>query len=248
MSQPAVIVRNWRQARPEAGHDSAIIWAMLRRRSGGSLEPWACLEHLSGFVLHTVQGGMSSNLHQHDKVEQFYFVVSGRGEALIGERRYAVRAGSAAYLPPAVPHQFFADPQVDRVEHLVVSCPVERQGSPARVVSWREVVPRTGDHGDAVIWPLLESMDEAEPQTPQPCLLGFHYLTQQGLVRGKASDRHQHDDKEQVYYVVEGRGAVIAGEAYRPIGEGDAVYLPRGLPHQILNEAYDGWLTYLIVS
>ena len=29
---------------------------------------------------------------------------------------------------------------------------------------------------EAAIWPLLESVDEPEPQTEQPCLLGFHYL------------------------------------------------------------------------
>ena len=248
MSEASVIVRNWRDSSPKAGHDSAIIWSMLRRRSDDSDLPWACLEHLSSFVLHTVQGGMSSNLHQHDAQEQFYYVVSGSGEALIGEVRYPMRAGSIAYLPPSVPHQFFANPQEDRVEHLVVSCPVERQGSAARVVNWREVVPKTGDHGDAVIWHLLESVDESEPETDQPCLLGFHYVTQQALVLGKASDRHQHDDKEQVYYVAEGQGALIAGDDLYSIREGDAVYLPMGVPHQILNQAYDGWLTYLIVS
>lgn len=248
MSEAQVVVRNWRDAQPKAGHDSAIIWSMLGRRSDESGPAWACMEHLNGFVLHTVQGGMSSNLHQHDKQEQFYYVVSGRGEALIGDRRYPVQAGSVAYLPPAVPHQFFAAEGEDRVEHLVVSCPVEREGSEARVVNWRDAIPTAGAHGDAVIWHLLESVDETEPDTDQPCLLGFHYVTQQALVRGKASDRHVHDDKEQVYYVAEGHGLLVAGEDLHPIREGDAVYLPVGVPHQILNPEYDGWLTYLIVS
>lgn len=248
MSEAKVVVRNWRDPDPYVGHESAIIWALLGRRSEENDAPHACMEHIGGFVKHTLQGGHHSNCHQHDNQEQFYYVLAGSGEALIGEDRYPVRAGSAAYLPPGLPHQFSADPQDGWVEHLVVSCKVERQGCEPRVVNWREVVPTAGAHGGAVIWHLLESVDETEPSTDQPCLLGFHYLTQQALVRGKASDRHQHDDKEQVYYVLEGHGTMIANDEVHGISEGDTVYLPRGVPHQIINEAYDGWLSYLIVS
>ena len=248
MSESGVIVRNWRDSSPHAGHESAIIWQMLRGRNPDSSAPHECMEHLTSFVKHTLQGGKNSNCHHHDEAEQFYYVLAGSGEALIGERRYPVRAGSAAYLPPKLPHQFFASPGDGWVEHLVVTCPVQRHGSQPRVVNWWEVTPLAGAHGDAVIWPLLESVDETEPDTEQPCLLGFHYLTRQGLIRGKASDRHQHDDKEQVYYVLEGRGTMVAGDAVYGISEGDAVYLPKGTTHQILNDDYDGWLSYLIVS
>ena len=248
MSGSSVIVRNWRDPRPYVGHDSAIIWPMLSGREPESCAPDECMEHLVSFVKHTLQGGSSSNLHDHDEAEQFYYVLTGSGEALIGDQRYPLRAGSAAYLPPKLPHQFFASPGDCWVEHLVVTCPVERHGSRPRVVNWWEVTPLAGAHGDAVIWPLLESVDETEPDTEQPCLLGFHYLTRQGLIRGKASDRHQHDDKEQVYYVLEGRGTMVAGDAVYGISEGDAVYLPKGTTHQILNDDYDGWLSYLIVS
>jgi mannose-6-phosphate isomerase-like protein (cupin superfamily) len=249
MSEPTVVVRNWREPDPHVGHESAIIWSIFRQRNAEKSAPHSCLEHLTGLVKHALQGGQNSNLHQHDQVEQFYYVLKGSGEVLIGEERFPVCAGSAAYLPPAVPHQFFAAPEEGWVEHLVVSCPVKREGSSsARVVNWREVQPETGNHGAAVGWPLLEAVDEPEPVTGQPCLLGFYYLTRQGLVRGKAADRHTHDDKEQVYYVTEGWGTMIAGDEIYRIGEGDVVYLPREVPHQILNEDCDGWLSYLIIS
>lgn len=248
MNEPRVVVRNWRDPDPHVGHESAIIWSVLQRRSAENSASHACLEHISGLVKHALQGGQNSNCHQHDEVEQFYYVLSGSGEVLIGDQRYPVRAGSAAYLPPGLPHQFFADPQAGWVEHLVVSCPVERSGSEPRVVNWREVKPGAGVHGAAVVWPLLESVDESEPGTEQPCLLGFYYLTRQALVRGKAADRHQHDDKEQVYYILEGRGTMIAGDEIYHIAEGDTVYLPPTCPHQILNEEYDGWLSFLIIS
>lgn len=248
MSEPVVVVRNWRDADPQVGHESAIIFSMLQRRSENNPAPHACLEHLSGFVKHALQGGQNSNCHQHDNQEQFYYVLAGSGEALIGDQRYPVRAGSAAYLPPGLPHQFFADPKEGWVEHLVVSCPVQRQGSEPRVVNWREATPAAGAHGAAVIWHLFESVDETEPDTEQPCLLGFHYLARQALARGKASDRHQHDDKEQVYFVTEGYGLMIAGDEVYRLAEGDTVYLPCSVPHQIINVDCDGWLSYLIVS
>jgi mannose-6-phosphate isomerase-like protein (cupin superfamily) len=248
MSEGSVVVRNWRASAPKAGHESAIIWTILRGASAEGGPDYACMEHISGFVKHTLQGGKTSNCHQHDDAEQFYYVLAGAGEALIGDQRYPVRAGSAVYLPPGLPHQFFAAPGDGWVEHLVVSCPVTRQDGQPRVVNWWEVTPAAGAHGGAVIWPLLESVDETEPQTEQPCLLGFHYLTQQGLVRGQASDRHQHDDKEQVYYILEGQGTMVADDQIYRISEGDGVYLPKGVPHQILNVDHDGWLTYLIVS
>lgn len=248
MTEPTVIIRNWRDPDPHVGHESAIIWSMLTRRRNDNPAPHACLEHLTGFVKHALQGGQSSNCHEHENMEQFYYVLAGSGEALIGEQRYPVRRGSVAYLPPGLPHQFFAAPGEGWVEHLVVSCAVDRGDGSPRVVNWREVTPAAGQHGGAVIWPLLEAMSETEPQTDQPCLRGFHYVTRQGLVRGKASDRHQHDDKEQVYYIIEGHGTMLAGDAVYRVCEGDAVYLPQGVPHQIVNEACDGWLAYLIVS
>ena len=91
-------------------------------------------------------------------------------------------------------------------------------------------------------------MAEEEPTTDQPCLLSFYYLARQALVRGKASDSHAHDDKEQVYYILEGNGLVLADGDVHRIGEGDTIYLPRGIVHQIINDDYDGWLTYLVVS
>ena len=57
-----------------------------------------------------------------------------------------------------------------------------------------------------------------------------------------------HHDKEQVYYILEGNGLVIADGNVHSIGEGDTIYLPRGVKHQIINHDYDGWLTYLVIS
>ena len=79
-------------------------------------------------------------------------------------------------------------------------------------------------------------------------MLGMYYIARQALVRGKAADLHNHDDKEQVYYILEGWGTMIAGDEVLQVAEGDTVYLPRNVFHQIINEDYDGWLSYLVIS
>ena len=50
-----------------------LLETLVRRRSDDGDVPWSCMEHLNGCVLHTVQGGMGSNLHQHDDKEQVYY-------------------------------------------------------------------------------------------------------------------------------------------------------------------------------
>lgn len=248
MPEFRALKRNWRDADPHVGHDSAVIWTVFDSRRDDDPAPHACLEHVRNITRHAVQGGMASNLHEHANVEQYYYVLAGRGKVLIGDETFDVRAGSVAYLPPGVPHQLLAASGDDWIEHLVVSCRVEPRRTPARVVNWREVKPSAGAHRAAVIWYLLERLAAEEPATDLPCLLGFHYLTRQALVRGKASDRHQHDDKEQLYYVLEGRGKMTAGDELLHLAEGDVVYLPKSVPHQIFNEDWDGWLAYLIIS
>jgi mannose-6-phosphate isomerase-like protein (cupin superfamily) len=248
MSQLPPVIRNWRETDPYVSHENAIIWAILTARDDDNKHPTACLEHISGFARHSVQGGKESDYHQHEDAEQFYYVLSGRGDVLIGDTRHPVRPGSVTYFPPKTPHQFFNTEEDEWCEHLIITCSVKREGSQQRVLNWRDVKPTAGQHGAAVTWHLLESVDEKETSTDQPCLLGFHYLAQQALTRGKASDNHKHDDKEQVYYIIEGNGTVLMdGDVYY-VSEGDAVYLPRGAWHQIINEDYDGWFTYLVIS
>jgi|AP95_1055475.scaffolds.fasta_scaffold26598_3 quercetin dioxygenase-like cupin family protein len=248
MPEPRAIIRNWRDVDPYVGHESAVIWAILGRQNEDSQDPHDCMQHLSGFARHSLQGHKNSDHHQHEGAEQYYYILSGGGEVLIGDQRHPVSEGSITYFPPGVPHQFFAENEEEGVEHLIITCPVEREGSKPRVLNWRDATPTAGVHGAAVTWLLLESMAEEEPTTDQPCLLGFYYLARQALVRGKASDSHQHDDKEQVYYILEGQGLVLTDGDVHRIGEGDTIYLPRGVVHQIINDDYDGWLSYLVVS
>ena len=130
---------------------------------------------------------------------------------------------------------------------LFISRPVAHNYIAPRVTNWRDATPTAGDYGAAVNWALLEPLDAAEPATDQPCLPGFQQLARQALVRGKATEVRTCAE-ERVYYVIEGRGVLMAGHDVQRIGEGDTIYVPAGLVHQLANDDCDGWLSYLVVS
>ena len=253
MDSPRAVVRNWRDSECYQGHDNAIVWPVLSRapETGPAPSPFHCLTHMGGLAGHSLQAGKNTNFHAHEGQEQYYYILSGDAEVLIEDERVPVSEGSVTYFPPGVHHQLLGENASDWIQYLIISCRVaegdERQ-SQARVLNWRDATPAMGVHGSAVTWQLLERLDPDEAVTDQPCLLAFWYLARQAVSRGKSSDFHQHDDKEQVYYVLEGEGTVVAGFEAHPVREGDTVYLPRDVPHLICNDRFDGWLSYLVIS
>ncbi len=58
---------------------------------------------------------------------------------------------------------------------------------------------------------------------------------------------HVHDDEEQVYYVLRGRGTVTLGEHRRAVGPGHAVHIPLGTQHSVSNDSPTDPLEYLYV-
>ena len=253
MATPRAVVRNWRDSESYLGHDNAIIWPILSPAKEDEPSPYNCLTHVKAFAGHSLQGGKSTNYHSHEDAEQYYYILAGEMEVRIEDDRFPVREGSVTYFPPGVKHQLIGESCPDWMQYLIITCPVDLDAvdvdeSQPRILNWRDASPTLGNHGKAVTWQLLERVGEEEEATDQPCLLAFHYLARQALGRGQASDMHQHDDKEQIYYVTEGEGVVVTGAEAHRVREGDTVYLPRTVPHMVLNDACDDWLSYLVVS
>jgi mannose-6-phosphate isomerase-like protein (cupin superfamily) len=46
---------------------------------------------------------------------------------------------------------------------------------------------------------------------------------------------HSHEDHEEVYYVIQGRGKMVVGDSEYEIKTGDALYVPFGLFHTTYN-------------
>lgn len=116
-----MVIRNWRQATPTVGHETALIWSIFRGQQATDLPPEeAPLLGASGFTLHMMQGGQSGDYHEHENVEQIYYFTQGRGKMKIDDQVYDVKEGDAVHLPPKTKHQLINDGE-DWIQHLIVS-------------------------------------------------------------------------------------------------------------------------------
>ena len=60
-------------------------------------------------------------------------------------------------------------------------------------------------------------------------------LAEEVLPVGATVGRHHHKETEEIYYVLRGTGRMTVGSDVRMVGEGDAVFIPRGHTHTLEN-------------
>lgn len=59
-----------------------------------------------------------------------------------------------------------------------------------------------------------------------------------GLGRFKSGQKcapHKHDDSEEAYYILEGRGIIKIDEEKYEVSKGNAIFIPKGYTHQVMN-------------
>lgn len=71
-------------------------------------------------------------------------------------------------------------------------------------------------------------------------------LAEEVLPVGAAVGRHHHLLTEEVYYVLRGRGSMTVGTQTREVETGDAVFIPRGQTHTLVNTGVEP-MTILLV-
>jgi mannose-6-phosphate isomerase-like protein (cupin superfamily) len=73
---------------------------------------------------------------------------------------------------------------------------------------------------------------------------GFTIHRMQG---GQAGDYHDHEAQEQVYYYFKGSGQMKLDDEIFDVKEGDAVYVPPQVKHQLINNTED-WCEHLLIT
>ncbi len=117
-----------------------------------------------------------------------------------------------------------------------------------RIRNWRDQVPYVG-HETKVIWPLFtRKKPDGDGEGPESeVLLSLGSLTRH-IVQGRfTTDCHAHENKEQVYYFVSGRGKMMIDDQEYEVTAGDAVHLAPRERHQVINNTEDD-LEYLNIS
>ncbi len=236
-------IKNWREVQPNIAHMSAVHWGGLRtKEQEKDPDDRNRLARLGGFARHALQGRKTSDYHKHQNLEQVYYVLSGRGEVLFGDRRFPVEEGDAVYLPSGVHHQMFNEMNEGWLEHHVISMRVEGDGGNLLIRNWRQVPPQ-GDGAGAVRWRQLGRQGEKEVG----CLRGMAFIDCEVVQPRSHSIRRSYADLEQVYYVLENRGVLMTEGQEQEISEGDMIHLPPGVAYQIRNP-HETWLRYMIMA
>jgi mannose-6-phosphate isomerase-like protein (cupin superfamily) len=71
-------------------------------------------------------------------------------------------------------------------------------------------------------------------------------LAEEVLPVGATVGRHYHVETEEIYYVLRGSGRMTVGEESREVSAGDAVYIPRGLAHTLVNTGTEPMFILLV--
>ncbi len=64
-------------------------------------------------------------------------------------------------------------------------------------------------------------------------------LVEQTFPKGGATSLHLHEQGDELFYVVSGRGIATLGELTEEIGPGDVIFIPRNAVHRIKNLTHD---------
>ena len=241
----SIRVRNWREQAPYVGHISALVWTLYQSHDKDETSPPEInrLHGINSFVKHGLQGHQHSDHHQHDSIEQLYFILRGRGQLTIGDDKVDVRDGTAVYMPVNVPHQAFNDGD-GWMEHLIVSCPLDeiREGTPA-VRDWRDVHPVVLE-GGTVSWPLLLREGEV-PAGEGGVLQRVRGVTRYAVQGRQATVWQQLDGIELVHYVISGYGTIEDLDGgHQLVTEGSAAHVLPGVAHRFANQG-EGWFEYV---
>lgn len=71
-------------------------------------------------------------------------------------------------------------------------------------------------------------------------------LAEETLPAGHAVTPHHHRKTEEIYYILRGQGRMTVGDETREVSAGDAIFIPRGNTHTLLNTGASP-LTLLLV-
>jgi len=237
---------NWRDQQPEVAHLSAIRWPGLKHHTANPPNaPKECLrmQNLQGMVRHLLQGRKTSDHHKHNDVEQAYYIISGKGEVLVGEQRFPVVPGDAVYLPAGIHHQMFNDMHDKWLEHLVLGMKISDEGGGECVISnWSNVSPKIQENG-AVTWRQLSHQNEST----NGCFHAITAIDRETIQPGHKVQVTWSDQKERVYYVLQGKGILTADKGEQSFTDGDLLHITTQKNYTIQNTS-DTWLTYVIVT
>lgn len=188
--------------------------------------------------------------HIHHDCDVIVFHLQGRGVVGLNDERADVRPGHCRLISKGIEHFFFNDSEVE--DALVVgflvgasdlaSAGLEVRGGVSRedlemprtelteglMVHLDDVLPEIMDRGEG--WLVSDfRLPIGRTNGSSSTLFRAHFLP------GAVHKKHRHDNCEEIYYVISGRGFAGAGSDRVEVHGGHFHYIPSGVEHWLYN-------------
>lgn len=192
----------------------------------------------------------------YDREEEIDFVLQGTGTLQYGEEAHPLRANDFVYLAPGSKH-LIANNSSQALRVLIMDFKIPARialvpPSPPKIINLDEVKEETVEgHPDSVLYKLLvgprngkrDAIDEAYVVTS---------LFWMDFAPGGTNFPHHHETAEEIYFVVDGEGEMVAGsgmdgvEGRYPAKAGDAYYFRPNCTVGFYNQNKPGAKAYIL--
>jgi mannose-6-phosphate isomerase-like protein (cupin superfamily) len=106
--------------------------------------------------------------------------------------------------------------------------------------NWRDVQP-TIAHQSGIDWRLLSKATktagdiEVDVEPKYQVLKSITYVSLAKLQPRLSYEPHEHEDHEEIYFIINGTGKVKIGNEEARFRDGDVIYIPEKTTHSIVN-------------
>lgn len=208
--------------------------------------------------------------HRHNDKDQVFYITSGEGTVRLGKKLHPVKEGNLVYVPAGTTHQtitreggslcymlfnIFNNPSKEGhatfADHIEKVAQVRKQQAETGQAEVDDLESRE----DVKAAKFLEDVDQGKVydfgSNTTTLLLERNETNavELALIRwpqGSRGAMAAHKDKEQTFFVLEGRGKVTISGETEEIVPGNVIFIPRNAPHT--SEAIEGELVYLCMN
>ena len=182
----------------------------------------------------TVQPNGASAVVSYPAEEQIYYILDGNGTLLYGDEKVPVKKDDFMYLPVNVRHGM-ANSSNQPVRLLVMGYKIPEGTTVEPTAKLMLANSNDGklqilrDHGPSAQFKLLMGTTQSKrDMLPAANIMSSMFIMD--FAPGGTNIPHHHDREEEIYYVLRGRGDMVAGggmdgnEGRHPATEGDAYF------------------------
>jgi mannose-6-phosphate isomerase-like protein (cupin superfamily) len=185
----------------------------------------------------TVEPGGKSQIVAYPREEQIYFILEGTGLLHYGEEEVPVSRNDFMYLPAGIPHGV-SNPRESPLKVIVMGYEIQpdREIAPTgkpQLASADEVPLQVlGQHGPTTRFRLLMGTTLSK-RDRIAAAYQVNSLFLMDFAAGGTNIPHRHEREEEIYFILRGRGEMVAGETpggdeiRYPAKEGDAFFFSR---------------------